>query len=259
MNGQITKNKISTPLLFSIGLSAGIISAVFPRLMTLLVASDNVVMLTLFNTGFLVAAGLFALIVGVVMVWFYLGTTENTRNLFMAALALPAVLSGGINMSSASTAGQQKMSALSEQNNELSRKLQSSFAIPDAPSLKLSWQGAPASPSHPIVEIFQVASAQAAEGEPHDENNLNPNVSYQIKGQSPEYVIMFDSSKDRAEIQQKFDQLQKQQIPDVEIATSGDTFLIYQNQPKNKSEAVLDAIELKGKFPEINPKILKLE
>lgn len=261
MNGQIPTNNISisTPLLFFIGLSAGIISAIFPRLMTLLVASENVVILTLFNPGFLVAAGLFALIVGVVMVWFYMGSAENTRNLFMAALAIPAVLSGGINMTSASTAGQQKMSALSKQNNELTRQLQNSFDIPDGPPLKLSLQGALPYPPHAIVGIFQVTSAHAGDGNPSKGSNLSPSVSYQIKGQSHDYVIMLESSKNRQEIEQKLDQLQKQQIPDVEIATSGDTFLIYQDQQKSKSEAVLDAIELKKRFPEINPKILKVE
>ena len=261
MNGQIPKNNISisTPVLFFIGLSAGLISAVFPRLMTLLVASENVVILTLFNPGFLIAAGVFALIVGVVMVWFYMGSSENTRNLFMAALAIPAVLSGGINMTSASTAGQQKMSTLSEQNIKLTEQLQNSSDIPDGPSLKLSLQGAPTYPADTIIGIFQVTSAHAANVHLAGGSNLNPSVSYQIKGQSRDYVIMFASSKNRVEMQNQLEQLQKQQIPNVEIATSGDTFVIYQNQPKSKSEAVLGAIELKKKFSEISPQILKLE
>jgi len=259
MNNLQKSFSVSSAQLFVIGLSAGTISAVFPRLMTMLVTSDSAVMPMLFSLGFLIAGGAFAIIIGVTMIWLYMGTTESTRNLFMAALAIPAVLSGGINMSNATAAGQKNLSELAAQNNELTRKLQTTYSIPVVPSVNLSRPGASPSSSFQVPQIFQVKSAYAGDEQPSEENRLNPGVTFRMKEQHPEYVILFDSSTDRAEIEEKKSRLQEESIRDVQIGTSGDTHYLYQKSPQSKSQAVLQAVELKEKHPDLSPKLMKLE
>ena len=116
-------SKTINPLtLFLIGISAGGIAAIFPRLMTFLSTDTEKVHITLFSDAFLLATAVFALIVGVSMIWLYLGTSNTTKNLFMAALALPSILSGGINMSNTATVGLPHIKSLSAMNRILEER-----------------------------------------------------------------------------------------------------------------------------------------
>lgn len=250
---------VSPFLLFIIGLSAGLISAVFPRLMTMLAVMGKEVDLTLFSIGFLIAAAAFSLIIGVAMVWLYMGTSESTRNLFMAALAVPAVLSGGLNMTNATSAGQKNLRDMAAQNQELTDKLLNNSSIPIVPSVKLSGF-APLPPvGIALHQIFEVSRAQAAEDQLAAGGELNPGVTFQVKEQRRDYVILFDSSTNLSEIHEKLEQLKRENIPGVDVGISGNTHYLYQKIPKSKSQAVLDAIELREKHPEIRPSLMKIE
>ena len=84
--------KVSPFILFLIGITAGAIAAIFPRIMTFLSTGNDNVQISLFSGAFWLATAAFALMVGISMIWLFLGTSDTTKNLFMAALALPAIL-----------------------------------------------------------------------------------------------------------------------------------------------------------------------
>ena len=128
----VKQSPISSFGLFSIGLSAGLIAAIFPRLVALLGSSNggSEIDIQFLSTGFILAAITFGTVVGVSMIWLNKGTNESTKNLFMSALALPGILSGGLSMSNSTAGFKQELLRIQVQQEALAEQVESSSNIP---------------------------------------------------------------------------------------------------------------------------------
>lgn len=253
-------SKTINPLtLFLIGISAGGIAAIFPRLMTFLSTDTEKVHIILFSDAFLLATAVFALIVGVSMIWLYLGTSNTTKNLFMAALALPSILSGGINMSNTATVGLSHIKSLSAMNRILEERLAKAENIPTMDSITFDDAKDISFHRNIIPEGFGISVAYAAEEGGGGSYSFNPSVQFAVPTDRKEYIILLDRSENKDEISTKLKDYQKEyNIPNLEIKESNNTYYLIQGHKKAKSDALLEAIKIKSEYG-LSPELLKAE
>ncbi len=93
-NGKLGTGPLT---LFGIGFTAGLCAALFPRVAPLITRGTDV-NIQLLHTDYLIVTLVFSAIIGAVTMWIYWGTHNNPQTLFMAALGIPSLLSGGFNM-----------------------------------------------------------------------------------------------------------------------------------------------------------------
>lgn len=232
-----TSSPIVAPrLLFAVGLTAGVIAAIFPRLMTFLAIPASDLTGVLFSMEVWLASGLFALLIGVAMIWLYRGTTQHTRNLFMAALALPAVLSGGVNMTDAVAKGLTDVRKVSRAKVEQVENFVDYAAA--ASDIRVLNPGNPVNLRRiePLSEIWMlnligIETANAAEA----------------PGTDRRYVVVVASAPTRSEILDKLNKYKNQVgLNDLRVFNTKDTYYLVNGRPKTKADAVLDALKIRS-------------
>lgn len=261
--------KTSNPLiLFLIGVTGGMIAAIFPRLMTLLSVPDQNVDIILFSQGYLLASMLFAFIMGISMLWLFLGSADSTKNLFMAALALPAVLSGGLNMTNTVTAGQADINELTMKNEVLQNKLLDLANIPVFDSIDFEPDDVVESPidetvnsTSSLINFLTVSNAYAeANGKNPGEDSatFNTGVQFNVESNKKNYILLIDKSTDKQRLLEKLKTYSDEYgIANLKIKKSKNIFYLIKKDKKTKSEALLEAIELQKKHSEIKPRLMK--
>ena len=89
---------ISRPIYkFLIGFIAGFCAALFPRLTALLLVSDVQESLNILSTGYILVSALFATLIGAIIMIMEWNVAKEPRTTFMAALGIPALITGSIN------------------------------------------------------------------------------------------------------------------------------------------------------------------
>lgn len=186
----------------------------------------------------------------------YMGTTEHTKNLFMSALALPAVLSGGINMSNLSTAAESKILELNTQTKELQRALQGIHGI-ETESID---RGAVNDISHSFIPaLIGITTAYAEQAPLLKTNESNSGIQITTESLDKKYHILFSSSSDKTEIMKAYNKLNtKLSIPNVKVVENRGKYYLLQREPKTKSDALIYAIDLKMKHG-LSTKLLKIK
>lgn len=116
--GQRARTRVRPRTLFLIGVTAGVVACMLPRLGPLMTVNE-VDIAELFRLQVIIGAVVLSLIIGISMVWLFKGTEETTRNLFMSALALPAVLSGAINTHEVASRGAEKREEVETEAREV--------------------------------------------------------------------------------------------------------------------------------------------
>lgn len=260
-NNHTTQSKkpnksVNNWTLLLIGLSAGVIAAVFPRLAPLISQPDSSVTISFFTFQFVVGASIFSVMIGISMIWMYNGTNEHTKNLFMTALALPAVISGGISMTQISGEASDKIGNLNKINIELQDKLEkqnnieteilSLGEIKEVSSfLPLSFIG---------ISTAYAQENQSALQEPVDEN---AGISIKTSSLKKDYLVLLKSAATENEILAEMDQL-KSTIPDLTTIKAGNKFYLIKNIKYNRSEALLKVLELESKL-HFKPKLIQIK
>ena len=252
-----SKKIVSNLVLFSIGITAGIIASSFPRLLPFLSQSSDVVALELFTTKFYLVALIFSLMIGVAMIWMYQGTSEHTKNLFLSALALPAVLSGGINMSSVSTSAEQQMSMLNSQTQLLKEELKKNNPIE---TFKLDIKSLKSVPLSFIPELFGISTAYA--GDPatmfDTEQSSKGSVQFNVQNLKKNFFLSYGEASSREEIISQLEVLRGKGIVSVTPLEINGKFIILGNEPQTEANAIVQAIELK-KAKQITAKVVEIK
>ena len=250
------KKTVSNLVLFSIGITAGIIASSFPRLLPFLSQSSDVVSLELFTTKFYIVAAIFSLMIGVAMIWMYQGTTEHTKNLFLSALALPAVLSGGINMSSVSNNAEQQMSKLNSQTQLLKEQLQKNNPIE---TFKLDLKALKPVPLSFIPELLGISTAHAAEPSPlfNIEQSSKDSVQFDVQNLKRNFLLSYGEASSQEEIVRQLEVLRGKGVVNVTPVQIDGKFIILGNEAQTESNAILQAIELK-ETKQITAKVVEL-
>jgi hypothetical protein len=244
---------VSNFTLLLIGVTAGIIASSFPRLLPYLSEAEETVTISLFTVKFIYSAIAFSAIIGISMIWLYMGTKEQTRNLFMSALALPAVLSGGINMSTLTSVSENTINDLNKQTIELQEKLEKQNKI-EIKTLNLST-------IQPITlgatsSFFGISSAYAGDQDPISRRTDNSSIRINADSLERNFVIMLGSSDNQEEINKELNRIDAFGIPSVKAYEIDNKYYLLQNEKKTRSKALLDAISIQKRYG-LNPTLIQ--
>ncbi len=260
-----TKKVAHPAMLFSIGLSAGIITTVFPRLVTFLSVSSTGGEIDILGTGYIIATMGIALIIGVSMIWLYMGTTESSKQLFMAALAIPAMLSGGINMANSVSVGNNEIRKKESTISNLQEQIQETANIGTGPDLdlgsfnldKLSLPEEP-EPTGFHFSIIPAAYAQEQYQQSKAQTTLNPSVRFNSEQDRKMYAIIIASDADSLVIDSiKAYQSDSSQINNLRRIQAGPTYHLILGELYSKTDALLESVNLQKRG--LSPSISKVK
>ena len=251
-----TTRPVTNVTLFAIGLTAGGIACTFPRLLPFLTQSGSDVSIELFTTSFIAVAGVFSAMLGVAMIWMYRGTKEHTKNLFMSALALPAVLSGGINMTTVSASAEQQLSELNAQTQQLKQHLRDNNAID---SLELDSESFRTLDTSSVIPmLFGISNAQAADPAAQQIQADAGSVQFNVKSLDKRFVLVYGTATAETDIQQQMASLKEKNITNIKMIESNGQFYILDKDQQTETDALINAIEIKKKT-DVAPKLVKLK
>ncbi len=249
--------------IFLIGLSGGGIAAIFPRLITYVTNPDESTVVL--SVDFLLVAALFGMVVGIAMYWMYQGAADSTRTLFLASLALPSILSGGINMANSTSAGQQELNKVVMESRireqELVQRLAQYMKIPIMPPVEFDALE-DVNLGHSIVpSLLGISTAYAAGDEQlASEEVFNPSVQFKLPAHVENFVIVLDFGNDLVEIKNKLKMYENDlRISNLTVKRSNDTYYIIQQSKMSRAQALLAADELKRQYPQLSPRLLKVK
>jgi len=219
--------------------------------MTLLTNAQKNAVINLFTLEFIITATIVSVIIGLSMLWFYANTVEQTKNIFIAALALPAVLSGGINMSNLSTAVTRDILNLNHQTIELQSHLENIIGIESVVLI-----GSDRKVLSFLPSLFPIAAAYAAEPPPSASRSVDSGIKITVDSLDQNVYVLLNSSTDKNEIFRNLKELN--QIPlgrDAYVYNRDDTYYLLLSGPTTKSNALIKAINLKNNLG-FSPKLL---
>ena len=236
--------KVGRPLYeFIIGFIAGFCAAIFPRLTSLLLISDGDASLDILHTGYLLTSALFATLIGAVIASMEWGVLREPRTTFMAALGIPAIITGSFN----TVDGLNELDKQTQQTAELSTQLQHYLNVPvnsinlnSIESLSNSFDQS----SIPLSNGFELISSAHAEGfksymQPQQQL-FNPSIN----ANKNKYIIILDKSDSRASAIARAKELNRF-IPAEAIATGGQYLVIRKGPPTNKTQALIEALKIR--------------
>ncbi|HEX9628110.1 MAG TPA: hypothetical protein VGA00_14310 [Acidiferrobacterales bacterium] len=235
------------PMLFCIGLSAGACAALFPRLMPALLGPDARVNIELFSFGYLLVVVVFSVLVGLVMMWTHWGSRHTPQTLFMAALGVPSLLSGSLNMSSSMNQSTEALAALTQEYDALIREVRNLSSIPVETITLPRSSRAPG--GERVGAWLGIAAAEAAEppatAQPAAQLNYDPRVQYQVPEQRRNYLVVLSSSPDRARIERELDRYRERGIADAGVLSFGEEHYLTAGERATKAQALRRAIAIK--------------
>jgi hypothetical protein len=219
---------------FVVGAFAGFLTVFLPRMMMAISveiqpATDTFV--KLFHPDFLVLGSVFGLIIGGIAAVLELGKTGEGRppkDVFMAAFGIPALLSGVLNTTAATTGYQPlTQSAASEAKTG----------------------------SIDLLEIILpfVKSAYAQTSTSKTDESFDPG----IRIRRPSYVLILERASSEDAAKQAAKRLQKVISSAQPVKTDQGYIVVDSLKPRTESEAVLDALRLKSSLGQ-PPSLLQL-
>ncbi len=230
--------KQSRPLKFGIGLFAGLCASLFPRLVAELTTPDIGETLVLFSTNYILLSLVFSIFIGVVITIFEWETTRSPKDIFMSALAVPAILSGALN----TTATVSNIKQLNEENNNYQQTIQSLTEIPTLPPATLTpvtWiEEDIMQNSFPDFSLISEAHAATAQVQPV------MNYNFGVVKPQPKYMIVLDQASTKQEAEQKAAVL-RQKTPVSIFKSSNNSYIITSGGQKTKGAALNEAVRLK--------------
>ncbi len=249
--------------LLLIGISAGIIVTAFPRVMTFLAIGSSKVKAP-FTGDFLIAVGCVAIMIGVAMVWMYMGTNESTRNLFLAALALPALLSGGFNTMDVTLESNEKVVMLDKKVNELGELLLENANIVEnsAPAGFMFESVLPDTDKQGFINLNDLVGPKQAFAGDDDKKKtedpfFSPGIKLNIESEKKKYIVVMGSSSDYGVLDSTLDALRSQGITKLAIVNSAEGFFLIEKNRYTKTDAIKRSLALK-KRTDITPSLINL-
>lgn len=268
MKAQLRK----VAVIFLVGVSGGAISAVFPRLFTSLALASTDVNVQLLSSGFWLVALAFAVTIGISMIWLYSETSETVKNLFVASLSLPAVLSGAINMSNTASTAQSALAQLQSDTAALSQSLESVYSInsvelgQDA-STAVEYIDIPLGRVFSPLDLLGIGAAHAQEParvsstiRSQSPRLWSPSVRFQSPQLVSNYVVslaMASSLEDATEAARTL--AQQPGVPALHvIKTPQNQYLVTTVAAQSRTDALLTAINLRQENSALNLSLVKL-
>jgi len=233
--------KVSHPLQkFLIGFIAGFCAALFPRLTAqLLVGGEEG--LAILSPGYLVCSALFAATIGAVIMIMEWYVPKEPRVTFMAALGIPAIITGSFNTLDSTRALNEQMAQNERLVTEVERAtdleiIRSRTFEPIGPEGSSSWdREAP-------FGLAWVPTAEAADEmfRPQPRFRLSPSIT----PEEARYVIVLDRRPTQAAAVARASEL-NESIPAQAIATDQGFLIIKRAEPTSKGDALIEALRIR--------------
>jgi len=244
-------------IVFLVGLTAGYIATTLPPLITYLSVSEQSLELSFFSGEYFYASSLFAVVIGISMVWLNYGKKETTKNLFMTALALPSVISGAVNMSSTTVNGEASLKEMESHSLAIEKSLQEVMGVSDVPVLNFVGQifeevNSLSQPNEPRQSSFAIPfinDAYAAEDRENESASMAMGIQFDSRTQQKNYIVIVDQSDDLDLMKTRLESYsQVLLISNLKIKRTKSTYYIIQDIPRTKSFSLIEVLRLNKNY-----------
>lgn len=232
--------KISRPISkFVIGFVAGACAALFPRLTAQLVSNSGG--LEYFSTGYLVCSGIFATLIGAIVTILEWNLAKEPRVTFMAALGIPAIITGSFNTIDSSRALEDTV----KQNEALVRELTTTNDIKTLRPRSVEPLSSVVTPNgqddHVLIDLL-VSPAHA--GDDQAIQQWRPGSSPSLYQNQARFVVVLDERPTREEAIARAAEISKT-IPAQAIISDGRFLIVKRGAPSEQGTALLDALKIR--------------
>lgn len=243
---------------FAIGVLAGAAAVLLPRLLALLSKSDDAQIIFFPASYFVLAAGV-GIFLGLVMLVLEYQVPVKPKDTFMAALGLPAVLSGALG--TASTA-----ESVSEATRDADR-LRHAVRIEQGIGKHGAFTGleplggpapARADPKGVLLDLRFIASAHAAD-ERVAQAHSGDAMRFGVRVKQPQYVVVLKQAPTAQQALQDAQQLQAQVPSARAVRADKGYFVILGNAPASETDALLAAAQAKKSNEQLRPVLVRVE
>lgn len=238
---------------FAIGLLAGSAAVLLPRLLALLSKSDDAHMVFFPSSYFVLAAGVGAF-VGLVMLVIEYQVPAKPKETFMAALGIPAVLSGALG--TASTA--ENVSDLARDAERLRQAVRQEQGIVKDGVFNLleplPLQAGPAAGSSSLpLPFVGTAHAQANGGGAPDP------VRFGVRVEQPKYIVVLKKSGSAQQAMRDAQALQAELPSARAVRSDKGYFVVLGGAPAGETDALLAARQAKKASDEVHPVLVEVK
>ncbi len=249
-----SRSQVSKPTFkFLIGFLAGFCAAIFPRLTALLLVGDGQDDLAIMTPGYLLCSTIFASLIGAVVMVMEWNVSKEPRATFMAALGIPAIITGSFNTIDGASSLEQQV----QKNRELTQQIERAFEIDVIPPTRIEPLSSNDSyEKHGLpFPLGLIPEANAAE---KSEIHYRPRfrVSPSIHPQEKRFVVVLDRRSTRHAAVARAKEL-NETMPARAIASERGFLIIQHASPTGRSEALLEAIRLR-KEQRLNADVMEL-
>lgn len=235
----------SLPVKFGIGFIAGLCAALFPRFFAELATStesENEV-LELLNLNYIALSFAFAALIGTVITIFEWEESSSPKDIFMSALAIPAVLSGTLN----TTISTQDFGQAEIDKKAYELALEKGYQIPTlSPSILVPLDEVVRSKAEEYQISFSLLNTAHADTE-DDVGSPISNYGIGIRKMPKSYVVVVDQASSREEAEAKVASLRSIIQTKQFRNNRNQIFITTNSSPQNKMNALIEAIRIKNK------------
>ncbi len=224
---------------FAIGLLAGGCAVMLPRVLALVSQGDESQIVFLPAPYFLLALGA-GLFLGLVMLVFEWKVAATPRQTFMAALGIPATVTGALGTASTSAG----LSELAADAARLRQEVRHEQGIAKEGSFDgLQPLGLPA-PKKPAAKtssflpaVIAIAHAEEARAVPA---SAGEPLRFGIRVEQPKYVVVLEQAKSEQEALRKAGELRRQ-LPSARAVKANNAYFVVLGSPVSETDALFDA------------------
>lgn len=244
---------------FIIGTVAGLASVFLPRMMLLLSVDTEPApqrYISLLPPDFIWLGVVFAVTIGLISTILEFGGEREPKAVFMAALGIPALLSGVLNTTSATNKLQkveQEKAALvrsvSDQAGISQERVQTLEPLEPSPGV-----GGPRSSAAETFVAFVPPAFAASPAQPAQQAvRFDPGIQIQ----RPNYVLVLKRATSAEEAKRLLKEVQSE-VPTAQAVKTDQGFLVIDSwTPRSEANALVDAMQLKSKR-KLTPSLLQV-
>ncbi len=245
---------------FVIGTVAGLASTFLPRMMLLLSIDAEPApgrFIRVLSPDFVWIASIFGLAIGLICAILESNPQAHPKDVFMAALGIPALVSGVLTTTSATSklqqAEQQKVAVLRTLGDQAGLSSRTQTDIFEAIGGSAN---APAGPSSAVESLFAFVSPAFAQSAPRAVQMPASRFDPGIQIQRPQYVLVLKRAASQEDAVRLAKEIQKDLPTAQAVKTDQGFFVVDSMTARPEADALLDAIQLKKR--QLNPSLLKI-
>jgi hypothetical protein len=200
---------------------------------------------------YVIASVVFSVFIGVVTVILEWGVPRKPADTFMAALSLPALISGMVNTTSVTGQLHNQLQENQALTRALSREADIPILRPSGARSDTVFPGPWHARTSHHADLVGLAAAQADDGDRRAGTDAGSSrirhVQLPIQIQQPRFAIVLDRATSAEDARRKAEVLRQSGVPDAQAAQVGRAFVVMKGDgPRPQSEALLEAVRLKN-------------